>query len=115
MEEGISSFCWTAGQKIGAPWTSPWVSSHINHHGNEVADRLAKEGSADKMATGSSLTHQKLYSSELTKLNSNWRIPSDHQWYAGTSPGTLLEVKCNCSSQTALARFRSGHLKCLSL
>ncbi|GFU80000.1 hypothetical protein TNCV_578801 [Trichonephila clavipes] len=37
-----------------------------------------------------------------------------HHWYTGTSPGTLLEVKCDRNSQTALARLRSGHLKCLS-
>ncbi|GFU28666.1 uncharacterized protein TNCV_468601 [Trichonephila clavipes] len=66
------------------------------------------------MVTGSSLIYLELYSNERSKLNLSWRTPPVHHWYTRTSPGTFLEVKCDRNSQIALARLKSGHLKCLS-
>ncbi|GFT08626.1 uncharacterized protein TNCV_661981 [Trichonephila clavipes] len=66
------------------------------------------------MATGPSLTYKELYSNERSKLNLRWRTPPVHHWYNGTPLGTLLEVKCDHNSLTALARLKIGHLKCLS-
>ncbi|GFV66390.1 hypothetical protein TNCV_1478541 [Trichonephila clavipes] len=63
------------------------------------------------MATGNSLTYQELYYNARCKLNLIWRIPPAHHWYTGTSPGFLLEIKCDHGSQTALARLTSGNLK----
>ncbi|GFW14246.1 RNase H domain-containing protein [Trichonephila clavipes] len=53
-----------------------------------------------------------MYSNARCKLNSIWRIPPTHPWYKGTSPGSLLEIKCDRGSQTALARLTRGYLKC---
>ncbi|GFW48477.1 hypothetical protein TNCV_1110361 [Trichonephila clavipes] len=70
-------------------------------------------GTEKKKATCSSLTSQELYSKGRSKLDLMWRIPHMHQWYTGTSPDSLLEIKCDHGSQTALDRLTSGHLKCL--
>lgn len=91
-----------------------WIPSHINVCGNEIADRLAKEGSEENMPTGSSLTHRELYSNEKSRLNTTWKIPPTHQWYTGTTPGALLEINCDRKSHTALARLSTGHLKSLT-
>ncbi|GFV21719.1 hypothetical protein TNCV_164501 [Trichonephila clavipes] len=48
------------------------------------------------------------------RLKLIWRIPSTHQWYTGTPPGSLPKIKCDRGSQTASARLTSDHLKCLS-
>ncbi|GFU19793.1 DDE_3 domain-containing protein [Trichonephila clavipes] len=42
------------------------------------------------------------------------QIPPAHQWYTGTSPGSLMEMKYDRGSQTYLARLTSSHLKSLS-
>ncbi|GFY14632.1 hypothetical protein TNCV_4828351 [Trichonephila clavipes] len=77
------------------------------------------KGSDNETATGTSLTYQELYSNARYMLDLIWRFPPTHQWYTGTSPGSLLEIKCDRGSQTALARLvlarlTSSHLKCLS-
>ncbi|GFV48168.1 uncharacterized protein TNCV_3554471 [Trichonephila clavipes] len=80
----------------------------------EIADRLTKEGSENETVTGTSLTYQALYSHPRCKLNLIWRILLMHQWYRWTSPGSVLEIKCDCGSQAALVRLKCSHLKCLS-
>ncbi|XP_035223926.1 uncharacterized protein LOC118196567 [Stegodyphus dumicola] len=91
-----------------------WLPSHVNVCGNEVADKLVKEGSKNETITGSLRIYQELHSNERSKLNIMWHISPTHQWYARTSSGSLLEIKCDRVSQIALARLTSGHLKCLS-
>ncbi|GFU92315.1 uncharacterized protein TNCV_1338961 [Trichonephila clavipes] len=80
----------------------------------EVLRSLAKESSERERATSTSLTYQKLYYNTRSKLNLIGRMPPTHQLHTGTSPGCLLEIKCNHGYQTALARLTSDHLKCLS-
>ncbi|GFW31535.1 hypothetical protein TNCV_4419701 [Trichonephila clavipes] len=36
-----------------------------------------------------------------------WPIPHTHPWYTGTSPGSLLKIKCDRGSQIALDRQTS--------
>ncbi|XP_071043369.1 uncharacterized protein [Parasteatoda tepidariorum] len=56
-----------------------WIPSHVNIGGNEIADRLAKEGSEEDMLTGSSLTYQELDSNEKYRQKSICRTPPTHQ------------------------------------
>ncbi|GFS68596.1 RNase H domain-containing protein [Trichonephila clavipes] len=44
------------------------------------------------------LTYQELYSNTRSYLNLIPRIPPTHQRYKGTSPGSLLEIKCDRGS-----------------
>ncbi|GFV02841.1 RNase H domain-containing protein [Trichonephila clavipes] len=96
--------------------TSPqWILSHVYIRGNEIDDRLFKEGSENGTAIDTSLTYQELYSNARSKLNLIWPIPPTYQRYTGTSPGSLLEMKCDRGFQTTLSGVTSDHLKCLSL
>ncbi|GFV13586.1 hypothetical protein TNCV_67891 [Trichonephila clavipes] len=90
--------------------------SHVNIRDNEITERnrLAKEGGENEMASGTFLTYQELYSNASSKLKLIWRISPTRQCYTGTSPGSLLEIKCDRGSQTDLAGLTSGHLKCFS-
>ncbi|GFU33026.1 uncharacterized protein TNCV_4155971 [Trichonephila clavipes] len=46
------------------------------------------------------------------KLLMSWlRNPPAHHWYATKSPGLSLQCRKSRAHQTALARFRSGHLR----
>ncbi|GFT76808.1 uncharacterized protein TNCV_1419381 [Trichonephila clavipes] len=44
-------------------------------------------------------------------MNLTWRNPPAHHWYAAKSPGLSLQCSSSRAHQTALARFRSGHLR----
>ncbi|GFS68743.1 uncharacterized protein TNCV_1959461 [Trichonephila clavipes] len=90
------------------------VSSTVWHQKAVTLKETMFNCSENESATGSSLNYQELYSNESSKLNLSWRTPPVHHWYTGTSPGTLLEVKSDCNSKTALARLKSSHLQCLS-
>ncbi|GFT32954.1 hypothetical protein TNCV_149401 [Trichonephila clavipes] len=69
---------------------------------NYIADKFIKEVSENETATGTPLAYQEQYSNARSKLNFMLRIPPMHPWYTGTSPGFLLEIKCERGSQTAL-------------
>ncbi|GFV13967.1 RNase H domain-containing protein [Trichonephila clavipes] len=87
------------------------IPSQVNIRGNEIPDRLAiKRVVRNKTATGISFTYQELYFNGRSKLNLIWRVPPTHQCYTGTSPGSLLEIKCDRGFQIAQAH----HLNCLS-
>ncbi|GBN30693.1 hypothetical protein AVEN_5484-1 [Araneus ventricosus] len=47
------------------------------------------------------------------KANSTCKVPLAHERYAGNRPGLSLQSEGTRSSQTALARLRSGHIKSL--
>ncbi|GFT63918.1 uncharacterized protein TNCV_2314061 [Trichonephila clavipes] len=48
-------------------------------------------------------------------MNLTWRSPPAHQWYAAKSPGLSLQCRSSRAHQTALARFRNGHLRSMTL
>ncbi|GBM24484.1 hypothetical protein AVEN_254002-1 [Araneus ventricosus] len=54
-----------------------------------------------------------IYSIHKAIANSAWKNPPTHDWYAGNRPGLSQQSVGTRSSQTALARLRSGHIKSL--
>ncbi|GFW26670.1 uncharacterized protein TNCV_2850601 [Trichonephila clavipes] len=48
-------------------------------------------------------------------MNLTWRNPPAHHWYAAKSPGLSKQCRSFRAHQTALARFRSGHLRSMTL
>ncbi|GFU96448.1 phosphatidylinositide phosphatase SAC2 [Trichonephila clavipes] len=44
-------------------------------------------------------------------MNLTWRNPPAHHWYAAKTPGLSLQCRSSRAHQTALAHFRSGHLR----
>ncbi|GFU65484.1 RNase H domain-containing protein [Trichonephila clavipes] len=64
-----------------------WIPSHVELYGNEMTEKLAKEGC--------------------------YLLPIHHS-YAGNSIGLALVLKGDRCSQTTLSRLASGHIKCLS-
>ncbi|GBN23642.1 hypothetical protein AVEN_53534-1 [Araneus ventricosus] len=90
-----------------------WISSHVGVFGNEVADLLAKEGSALPSAASGELFASEIFSIHRDKANSTWKVPPAHEWYAGNRPDLSLQSEGTRSAQTALARLRSGHIKSL--
>ncbi|GFT27906.1 uncharacterized protein TNCV_11061 [Trichonephila clavipes] len=47
-------------------------------------------------------------------MNLTWRNPPAHHWYAVKSPGLFIQCRSSRAHQTALARFRSGHLRSMT-
>ncbi|GBL99380.1 hypothetical protein AVEN_206792-1 [Araneus ventricosus] len=90
-----------------------WIPSHVGVFANEVADLLAKEGSALPSAASGKLFASEIFSIHRAKANSTWKVPFSHEWYAGNCPGLSLQSEGTRSAQTALARLRSGHIKSL--
>ncbi|GBM01045.1 hypothetical protein AVEN_239306-1, partial [Araneus ventricosus] len=84
------------------------IPSHVGVFGKEVADLLAKEGSALPSAASDEIS-----SIHRAKTNSTWKVPPAHEWYAGNRPDLSLQSEGTRSAQTALARLRSGHVKSL--
>ncbi|GFW40397.1 uncharacterized protein TNCV_1019551 [Trichonephila clavipes] len=57
------------------------------------------------------LTHTEIHSFQRNTMNLTWRNHPAHHWYATKSPGLSIQCRSSRSHQTALARFRSGHLR----
>ncbi|GBO14012.1 hypothetical protein AVEN_53674-1 [Araneus ventricosus] len=87
--------------------------TRVGVFGNEVADLLAKEGSALPSAASGELFASEIFSIHRAKANSTWKVPPTHKWYAGNHPGLSLESEGTRSVQTALVRLRQGHIKSL--
>ncbi|GFX51785.1 uncharacterized protein TNCV_5014871 [Trichonephila clavipes] len=47
-------------------------------------------------------------------MSLTWRSPPTHHWYAAKSPGLSLHCRSSRAHQTALTRFRSGHLRSIT-
>ncbi|GFR19164.1 uncharacterized protein TNCT_478371 [Trichonephila clavata] len=46
-------------------------------------------------------------------MQSIWRYPPEHAWYATKGPGLSLQCTCPRLAQTTLSRLRTGHTKSL--
>ncbi|GFX60395.1 uncharacterized protein TNCV_4076171 [Trichonephila clavipes] len=62
---------------------------------------------------------EKDYSESLNRStqqskNLTWRNPPAQHWYAAKSPGLSIQCRSSRAHQTALARFRSGHLRSMT-
>ncbi|GBN81627.1 hypothetical protein AVEN_161515-1 [Araneus ventricosus] len=52
-----------------------WIPSHVDIYGNEVADNLAKQGTAEPLCSTPSLTFDEIYSIRKNKDLKTWRVP----------------------------------------
>ncbi|GFW72095.1 uncharacterized protein TNCV_4789821 [Trichonephila clavipes] len=86
-----------------------WIPSHVDVSGNEAADELA--GCDLPNPSSTVLTHTEIPSFRRNKTNLTWRNPPAHHWYAAKCPGLSIQCRSSRAHQTALARFRSGHLR----
>ncbi|GFW61083.1 uncharacterized protein TNCV_4872931 [Trichonephila clavipes] len=78
---------------------------------NEEANELAGRGCDLHNPCSSVLTHSKIHSLHRTKMNLTCQnLPAPH-WYAAKNPGISLQYRSSRALQTALARFRSSHLR----
>ncbi|GFS87684.1 uncharacterized protein TNCV_2942631 [Trichonephila clavipes] len=47
-------------------------------------------------------------------MNSTWRNPPAHHWYAVKRPGLSMQCRSSRAHKTALVRLRSGHLRSMT-
>ncbi|XP_055932087.1 uncharacterized protein LOC129962366 [Argiope bruennichi] len=98
---------------LNTPINLHWIPSHVGIHGNEISDVLAKNGCDIPMDCLNRLTPTEIHSLGKHRLLSEWRRTPSHQWYADNRPGLSITFCGSLPFQSAMARFRSGHLKCL--
>ncbi|GBN31087.1 hypothetical protein AVEN_192502-1 [Araneus ventricosus] len=91
-----------------------WIPSHVDIYGNEVADNLTKQGTAEPLCSTPSLTFHEIYSIRKNKDLKTWRVPPSHDFYKRSSPGGSIGLACDRADQTAVSRFVSGHLRSCS-
>ncbi|GBL96305.1 hypothetical protein AVEN_238675-1 [Araneus ventricosus] len=72
-----------------------WIPSHVDIYGNEVADNLAKQGTAEPLFSTPSLTFDEIYSIRKNKDLKTWRVPPSHDWYKRSSPGGSIGLACD--------------------
>ncbi|GBL89388.1 hypothetical protein AVEN_225902-1 [Araneus ventricosus] len=91
-----------------------WIPSHVDIYGKEVANNLAKQGTAEPLCSTPSLTFDEIYSIRINKDLKTRRVPPCHDWYKRSSPGGSIDLACDRADQTTLSRFVSGHLRSCS-
>ncbi|GBM48239.1 hypothetical protein AVEN_72504-1 [Araneus ventricosus] len=69
---------------------------------------IKQEGSALPSAASGELFASEISSIHRAQLNSTWKVPPAHEWYAGNGPDLSLQSEGTRSAQTALSRLRSG-------
>ena len=78
---------------------------------NEITDELAREGSRKHVNSDGCLTFSEIASRVKQCINTSWRIAPLHEWFVYNRPtAALIKGNSRCT-QTALARFRSEHLR----
>ncbi|GFW54548.1 uncharacterized protein TNCV_2232221 [Trichonephila clavipes] len=82
---------------------------------NEPADELSGRGCDLPNPSSTVLTHSEIHSFQKNQMNLTWRNPPPHHWYAAKSPGLSIQCRFSRAHQTVLARFRSGHLRSMTL
>ncbi|GFX69568.1 putative RNA-directed DNA polymerase from transposon BS [Trichonephila clavipes] len=91
-----------------------WIPSHGGVSENEAADELTGRGCDLSNPSSTVLTHSEIHSFQRNKMNLTWQNHLTHHWYAAKSPGLSIECRSSRAHQTALARFRSGHLRSMT-
>ncbi|GFV18803.1 uncharacterized protein TNCV_4756901 [Trichonephila clavipes] len=90
------------------------IHDHVGVPGNEAVDELAASGCDLSISSSTVLNDSEFQSLQRTKMNLAWRNPSAQHWYAAKTPGLPIQCRSSRSHQTALTRFRSGHLRSMT-
>ncbi|GBN04912.1 hypothetical protein AVEN_221381-1 [Araneus ventricosus] len=86
------------------------MPSHVDLFFNDLADELAKEGSAEPIDNRGLLTYSEIFSKVRADNNRTRRIPPIHDWYQQKHPGAALELKGDRKLQTTITRYISDIL-----
>ncbi|GFX22634.1 uncharacterized protein TNCV_2993691 [Trichonephila clavipes] len=92
---------------------SIFSESHVELYGNEMVDKLTKEGRNSPTPSTYTLTYLELYSLKKSQNLVEWRVLPIHHWYASNRPNLGLDLKCGRCFHTPLSRLASGYIKCL--